>query len=340
MAEDINEVQKLIDQARVKYGELEQEFNKFNDLRADLETKAQGIRNFYSGAENKSASFDSLIAEIQGKKQEIEISRVKIDETKQEIDGYYQKFNELRTQLDDDSNGLEANFEWAKEKREEINKKYEEVLKIHTNSENLLKQLEDIKNEGEKVKQETAKLKEEVAKWLELISDSSRYNKFNERKKQLMIESYVWMGLVILGFLGLSIFIYEIFKNANGDFITSLNKSIYTTPIVFFLLWATKNYSDIRGYLERYSFKAILSVSLSSYLELLEGKFGKDCKELEKFSFESIRKIFIEPYKDKKTRQAINIFGGKVLLENSESPIRDELSEINLPEDNSKNNEI
>ena len=336
MTEDINEVQKLIDQARIKYGELEQEFNKFNDLRTDLQTKAQGIRNFYSGAESKSTNLDTLLSEIQGKKQEVDVSKVKINETKQDIDTYYQKFNELRTQLDDGSNGMEANFEWVKEKKDEVSKKYEEVLKVHTNSENLLKQLDTFKIEGETTKQETIKLKNEVEKWLELISDSSRYNKFNERKKQLMIESYVWMVLVVAGFLGLAVFIYAIFRNANGDFITSLNKSLYTTPIVFFLLWATKNYSDIRGYLEKYSFKAILSVSLSSYLELLEGKFGKDCGELEKFSFESIRKIFIEPYKDKRTRQAINIFGGKVLLENSESPIRDELSEINIPEDNSK----
>jgi hypothetical protein len=270
-----------------------------------------------------------LLSELQAKNTEIDSIRIKINEIKQEIDNYYKEFDELRTQLDDDSTGLEVNFEWVKEKKDEVSKKYEEVIKVHANSENLLKEINDFRNQGETTKQEALKLKEEIAKWLELISDSSRYNKFNERKKQLAIESYVWMILIVLGFIGLAVFIYLIFKNANGDFVSSLNKSLYTTPIVFFLLWATKNYSDVRGYLEKYSFKAILSVSLSSYLELLEEKFGSDCKELEKFSFESIRKIFIEPYKEKERKQVVNFLGGKIFLENSEKPIKEESDILN-----------
>jgi uncharacterized coiled-coil DUF342 family protein len=333
---NINEINNYLNQAKSKFNELEQEFSKFQELKTDLQHKAQGIRNFFTNSNTKSEGIATLLTDVETRKNEIDQIKSNIETKRQEIDSYHQKFVELRTQLDDESDGLEANHEWIKEKREDVDKKYQEVIKFHGNISNLLTESVKLKDDIVKTKNESIKLKEEIAKWLDLISDTSRFSEFNKRKKQLTVESYIWMIVIVMGFVGLAIFIYAIFKDANGDFVTTLNKSLYTTPIVFFLLWATRNYSDVRGYLEKYSFKAIMSVSLSTYLELLESKFGKDCKEYEKFAFERIKQIFVEPYKDKERKQLVNFLGGKIMLENSEKPLREDIGKesLQIEEDN------
>lgn len=319
------EIEKLLQQAKEKFTELDNEHGKFTELRSELQHKAVGIRNFYANSQNKESSIQTVLDTVTDTSNSIDETQQKVTQIYSDINTYYSNFETLREKLDDKEDGLKVNYEWIKEKREEASKKYQDIIKLQTESENLKTQIEEYKKQIEDLKDDSQELKSEIEKWLELVSDSARFNEFSKRKKQLQKEASLWLIVTVLGFFGLGLFVYVIFaQNPTADFISSLNKFFYTTPIIFLLLWSTKQYAETRLYLEKYAYKAITSVSLSSYLELLESKFGDDNEKLEDLAFKTINTIFKEPYKDKEKRQVINLFGGKVIYEDSEKIVREE----------------
>ena len=276
-----SEIQNLLERAKAKFVELDQEYAKFSSLREDLKNKAGGIRNFHSSAQAKEGEIKKIFDSVTQTTQVFSEKKSQIEKIYSDISSYHEKFSQLREKLSNQSNGLEASFEWITGKREEATKKYEEIIKIKDDSEGLKKLIQEAQNQvdGFRIKSET--LKKEIEKWLDLVQDSAKFNEFSKRKKQLRWESYMWLGITVLAFGGLAFFVYEIFVKTPGvDFTTSLNKFFYTTPIIFLLIWSTKNYSESRLYLEKYAYRAIMSVSLSSYLELLESKFGEDNEKL------------------------------------------------------------
>ncbi len=90
----------------------------------------------------------------------------------------------------------------------------------------------------------------------------------------------------------------------------------FTSPVIFYIAFASHNYSKVRDLLEKYAFKFATSLSLQSYTKLLTDTFqDKEYKdELLKFSLRTIDMVYKEPYieKDKdKTRKFS--FGNKII---------------------------
>ncbi|MBU1036992.1 hypothetical protein KKF32_03070 [Patescibacteria group bacterium] len=312
-----NEIQNLVVQARSKFNELEGEYNKFGELRTELQNKTQGIRNFHSNAENKSNSIDSLLNDATNKTQELESTKNKINEIKQEIDTYYQKFVELKTQLDNESDGMEANFDWVKEKKDEVNKKYEEVIKIHTNSDNLKKQIEEYKNETENIKQKSEEFKNSIGETLDLVTASSLVNAFKNRKDEIGKSAKFWKWFLVISLLllaGVIIFIYYIQAKYNGfqDW-RQWYRYLFATPIGYLVYLSSKNYNLERDLLEKYSYKAVLSTSLKSYIKLLRDYFPNKEENILKFTLESTDRIYKEPFSDKDKKRKF-IFGIKSIF--------------------------
>ena len=314
-----NEIQNILDKAKTKYSELEQEYTKFSDLRSELQNKAIGIRNFHSNSENKSNNINSLLDNTQVKIQEIEAAKNKINEIQQEINTYYQKFIELRDQLDNEENGLEANFNWVKEKKEDTSKKYEEIITIHTNSDNLKKQIEEYKNEIQKIKEKSEEFKKSIGETLDLVTEKNLENAFAERKKEIKESLLFWKWFLVgsLIVLGVAIiFIYYVQAKYNGfqDW-KQWYRYLFTTPIAYLVYLSSKNYNLERDLLEKYSYKAVLSTSLRAYIKLLRDHFPgeEEKKKILKFTLESTDKIYKEPFDDKDKKKKF-LFGIKSIF--------------------------
>jgi len=329
------ELQNLITDAKQKYSELESEYNKFTELRQELQNKAQGVRNFHSNTQTKQSQVDTMAVEIERVKNEIEESKNKISTIRSEIEGYYNSFVEIRTKLDNEEDGLEANFNWVKDKKEQADQKYDEVVKILSKIEEAEKKSTELHGEIASLKDKSQDRFDEIGKYLDLVSETSRSSAFEKRKSQIRWEVFMWFIVSLAGFFGLAIFIYIIFLEADGNFVQSLNKVAYTTPILLLLAWSTKNYSSARLYLEKYAYKSIYSIELSTYIKLIEDKYVKDDKKVKDFIFRSLEKIFDEPFKDKEYKRFFNFFG-KINYEDSERPISRKDNEKN--EENEEEN--
>mgnify|MGYP001576915834 CR=1 FL=1 len=313
------ELQNLINSAKQKYSELETEFSKFSELRQELQNKAQGVRNFYGNAQTKQSQIETTVTIIERIRGEIEESKNKISTIRSEIEGYYNSFVELKNKLDDEEDGLEVNFNWVKDKKEQADQKYDEVVKILTKIEDAEEKSAELHGEIVSLKDKSQDRFDEIGKYLELVSETSRSSAFEKRKSQIQREVSIWFIVSLVGFFGLALFIYLIFLKADGNLVQSLNKVAYTTPILLLLAWSTRNYSSARLYLEKYAYKSIYSIELSTYVKLIEDKYAKDDKKVKNFIFRSLEKIFDEPFKDKEYKRLFNLFG-KITYEDSERP--------------------
>lgn len=332
-----NEMKNLVEQARNKFTELEDQYNKFSELRTELQNKAKGIRNFYSNAESKSSSIDSLLGNAQNKNQELEMTKNKINEIKQEIDTYYQGFTGLREKLNDESDGVEANFDWVKEKRDAVNKKYEEVIKIHTNSDNLKKQIEEYKSEIEDIKQKSEEFKESIGETLNLVTSSSLTDAFAGRKDKISTARAWWLvGLIVSISLltGAVLYIYTLQSYAQDGFKDwhSWYRYLFTSPLIYLVYVCSHYYGMERDYEERYAFKAVLSTSLESYIKLFRDKFPNEEKPLLDLTLETISTIYEKPYFRKDKRAKVN-FAFKIInagIEYGEKTSQDKEAEKNI----------
>ncbi len=319
--DDTNEeLENILQNARGKYQELKEEYQNFDTLREELRKSLSVVKSFATQTQNKSETVDHNAEHIQQALEKVQEKKNEIEQLVNEIQEYHQRFIDLRKKVDNEESGVDALYQNVQTIHENSHKIFKDLQSTKTEVESIKKEVEGDQGKIEDLRDESQSIKDTMEEWLEIVSNSSRYHEFNKRKRKLEIESRVWAGITIGGFLLLAYSVSQFFIiDGVSTLVVSLNKFLYITPIVALLIWSTRQYAESRLYLEKYAYKAIMSASLSSYLELYESKFGKDSQNLEKLAISTIDKIFKEPYVDKHRKQIINLLGGKVVYEDTET---------------------
>jgi len=302
------ELQNLLEQARRKTDEISEEYKKFSTLREELQTKSKSIKTFHSGSENKNNEILKFFESIKSRVDEIEKIKNRIDELNKEVDSYYLKFVEIRKKLDDEDDGLETSYDWVKNKKEESNKKYEEIVQIFTSSDNLKKEIEKFKIEVEEIKKTSDGFKDSIKETLDLVTASSLTHEFGNRKAEIQKNVRFWKWFLIIALvilIGSIMFIYYIQAKYNGftDW-RQWYRYLFSMPVIYLVYLSSKNYNTERDLLEKYSFKAVLSTSLKAYIKLLNDHFEEKRGDILTFTLTSMGIIYKEPYieKDKKKK--------------------------------------
>ncbi len=326
----IQQLEELVKQAKAKSQELDEEYKKFDGLRTELKNKAAGIRKFHSDSEVNGTKLSQLLQESAVIKKDLEETQVKINQTKTEIDQYHQRFVELRQKLDDETDGLEANYEWVKTKKEEVSQKHEEIIKIVGKTEDLQKQMEATKEEIASTKKTSEEFKDSIGEILDLVTTSSLQNAFAKRKDEITSALKFWRWFLMIGLAALAIavmVIYALQANSNGfhDW-SQWYRYLFTAPIIYLIVLSSRNYNLERELLEKYSFKAVLSTSLRAYIQLLKDHFSENQADILDFTKQTLERIYKEPYIDKLSNRKF-IFGLRNFFNAKEDLINAQIEE-------------
>jgi hypothetical protein len=275
------------------------------------------IDSLVSSSEVNSQQIVDLLSSVNTTKQEIDSSHSRINNLKSEIESFYITFTELKSEIEDPINGLRAGIDWSHQKRDEISKQYDEVIKIQTNAQNLKTEIEEHKKTVEKYKLESEEFKKSIVETLNFVTASSLTSSFIERRETIKKSTNFWLWGTIISTLllgGAVIYIYYLQVNSTeAQNWHAWYRYLFTSPLIYLVYISSKNHELERDLQEKYAFKAVLSTSLESYIKLLKDKFPDDKDQLLSLTLDTIGKIYKEPYEKSKQKTKI-YFGFKNII--------------------------
>ena len=159
---------------------------------------------------------------------------------------------------------------------------------------------------------------EEVRKMMGYIADGTLSHSFNKRKENIKRSEKLWMW-VSLGTLALLIAwvcVVFIWLSANTGIVWAdiLINGIKATPLAFAFGFALTEYSKERNLLEEYAFREAVAVTLTAYLEQLN---GDNTEEQKKLLVNTVEKLYTKPIISNKEYKLFN-FDTKDLAKTAE----------------------
>ena len=148
---------------------------------------------------------------------------------------------------------------------------------------------------------------EEVRKMMGYIADGTLSHSFNKRKENIKRSEKLWMW-VSLGTLALLIAwvcVVFIWLSANTGIVWAdiLINGIKATPLAFAFGFALTEYSKERNLLEEYAFREAVAVTLTAYLNQLDGEISEEQKGL---LTSTVEKLYTKPIISNKEYKLFN----------------------------------
>ena len=314
---------------RGKEGECKKEIEDLDKLKGGLRGKIEQIQDFYVTGEKRGADIFRLLENAQKLVEEAEKARSSIIQLNSDVASYQEQFSGLRVKLDSPENGLNSTLEWSQQQREDINKKYEEIIELKVKSEAIKAEIEEYGAQVIKAKEESEDLKASIAKTLDLVTATSLTDAFDKRRRVIAQSTSWWFWLLVISVVGLGgafLYIYTTLKNTES--LDLVYRYLIASPFIYLVYIAAKNYKIERDYEERYAFKAVLATSLESYIKLLSDKFSEQKDGLFEFTLKIMRVIYEKPYMrtDSKTRYNFslwNMFKGEFEQNEESKEVKD-----------------
>ncbi len=318
--------QKVVD-LQTKIKEIEVYYGTFADLRLKLDDGQTGLQALLTQATGVKDAIGLLTVSAQAHLDQIAAGTTAITTKIQEIESYYTKsFTPLKAKVDDPKNGIQATFGIVTGLKNEIVKtkagvdeSFREIKNLNEQSEKLREHSEKSKNEIEELKKRSAEFKADIEQTFQIATDVSLANSFNERKKDLKVEADKWLknveySTLLLVVIVLVIFASQYIGNTEVNSWRFWYRFIFTSPIVFYIAFASYNYTKVRDLLEKYAFKFASSLSLQSYTKLLTDNFKEEehKDKLLAFTIRTIDMVYKEPYVEKDKTRKFSI-GNKII---------------------------
>ena len=148
---------------------------------------------------------------------------------------------------------------------------------------------------------------EEVRKMMGYIADGTLSHSFNKRKNNIKKSKNIWMWISLFTLLGLIAWVCVVFKclSANTGIVWAdiLINGIKATPLAFAFGFAITEYSKERNLLEEYAFREAVAVTLTAYLEQLN---GDNTEEQKKLLANTVEKLYTKPIISNKEYKLFN----------------------------------
>ncbi len=317
---------------------------------SDTKNNEQQIENFLTQADNLTSRLQDLVK--QGETNTTTIKNIVTDLTalKEQIDGLkkaseekatiinqkyeeivanlddmqkaYTSFREIKSKIDDPNEGLEAILNLSNKLKDDIAQARTNAEDSYKQSKNLEEKVKTIKDQSDKAigfiesnKKRSEEYKNQIGEILEITTNTSVADSFNERKKEIGKSLKFWLtGFVIATFIligaisGLIWMAYD--KNGlHLDEWKFWYRFTLTSPLIYAVYFFSSNYSRERELLERYAFKFSLSISLRSYVQLLTDNFKSETAitNAQNFTLKTLDIVYKEPYFEKNKKYAFGI---------------------------------
>lgn len=268
----------------------EERQKKINDLIEDIKKikeslvafKAEKVTEFTTLKQNQSES-NTLLSDIKN--------------LKNQADNTYSTINTINTQCD-------TVLKKLKEEQESVDKQQKEMLRQNEEIDSTNKRLRDeVASESAKVKEafDTVTIhKDEVAKMMGYIADGTLSHSFNRRKKEVTESIYWWGCWTILSLIALLGWIYVVFTyfpaHTNNEWINVIINSVKSLPLAFVFGYVLTQLSKERLIKEEYAYREAVALTLTAYLEQLDGEDNVDKKKLLQ---QTVEKLYSKPLVEK-----------------------------------------
>lgn len=281
-----NTLSKLEQRTALLVTHAEERQKKINDLIEEVEKikeslvtfKAEKVTEFTTLKQNQSES-NTLLSTIKN--------------LKTQADNTFSTINSVNSQCD-------AVLKKLKEEQESIDKQQKEIYRQNEEIDATNKRLSDeVASESAKVKkafETVTNHKDEVAKMMGYIADGTLSHSFNRRKKEVTNSIRWWGGLTIISLVALLVWIYVVFTyfpaQTSNEWVNVIINSIKSSPLAFMFGYALNQLSKGRSLKEEYAYKEAIALTLTAYLEQLDGENNPDKKEL---LLQTVEKLYAKP---------------------------------------------
>jgi chromosome segregation ATPase len=302
-----NEVDKSANDAREKLSTIENLRNDASSFVAEIksslektqssiETVDEGLRRFenISGkVEGSVGEIEANVSAVSGLKADIELAKTtaqqklvdtevllgQVQEKIERMQGAYEAFIAVQAKIDDENSGLEATLAQTRELSKTSSSVFAEIRTFRDESKQHLDEIgqyrlaseESINKINESLTSVEGK-KLEISKIADLITDTGFANSFQERKKTLGKNAYVWLIVLVIGtliLLGLLNYYYFIDEAQFSDINFVFSRITLTAPLLLLVAFAIKRYGSERDLEERYAFKAAVAVVMRNHADFL-----------------------------------------------------------------------
>lgn len=296
--------------------------SRIQDLVSQGESSNTSIQSMLTNATALKEQVASLKNSSEEKAAVIEQKYQEILTSLEEIQQAYTNFREIKSKIDDPNTGLEAILNLSNKLRDDIAQARTNAEDSYKQSKNLEEKIKTAKDQSEKAiisiessKRRSEEYKNQIGEILEISTNTSVGDSFNQRKKELKGGLKFWLlGFVTSSFLltlaisGLVWMAYDQ-KGLHIDEWKFWYRFVLTSPLIYAVYFFSQNYGRERELLERYAFKFSLSLSLRSYAQLLADNFKSPeaITKAQDFTLKSLRSVYKEPYLEKKRKYAFGI---------------------------------
>lgn len=182
-----------------------------------------------------------------------------------------------------------------------------------------IKHAEEANKNAASASESINKLREEITNQLGRAVSGSLSSAFENRAKKISSSKWVWFStLVVLAiaspFVAVYVFTHIDASKVVGDNLIAMNifRLGALSPLIYFIGYASVQYSRERSIQEKYEFKTSTARSLPAYMAIVKEEFYGDNTviaghedDLIKFAFESIRSVYTHPFDDEKSDSVI-----------------------------------
>ena len=201
--------------------------------------------------------------------------------------------NSIKTQCD-------AVLKNLKEEQESIDKQQKEIYRQNEEIDATNRRLNnEVASESAKIKEAYDKVtnhKDEVAKMMGYIADGTLSHSFNRRKKDITCSIRWWGGWTILSLILLVIWIYIVFTyfsaNTSNEWVNVIINCVKSSPLAFAFGYALTQLSREQSIKEEYAYREAVALTLTAYLEQLDGEDNVDKKNL---LLQTVEKLYTKP---------------------------------------------
>lgn len=300
--------------------QMNEAYEKFTDLNTKINSPESGLNWLLEKATQLKTEIETVRQNSDNLLTEIKNDLSTVQANIQQMNEAYLSFQEIKTKLNDPEVGIAKIHENSEIIRQEIialkkqsEAVFQEIKKYNSESQIYTKEIADFKTISEDTKNtildiegESRNLRDKIEKIYKIATDSGLANSFDVRKRDLKKSSTRWLlGLiasVVTLTAVLSFLLVPILKDGATIDIDQYTwfRLTLTSPLIFFVSFASVQYSKDRSLLEKYAFKAATALSLEAYSTLLINTFGKEKegneREILSFVLTSMATIYQEPY--------------------------------------------
>ncbi len=224
-----------------------------------------------------------------------------ISNTKKHAENYNQIIEQIKNKCSNILSDLEKKQEKIKSQQDKINEQIE-IANINLDNFQIIskEKIESIQKGYDSVSTNV----ETVKNMMGYIADGTLSHSFNNRKKNIERSKKTWMWISLFTLVALIIWICIIFMclNANTGIVWAdiIINGIKATPLAFAFGFALTEYNKERNLLEEYAFKEAVAITLTAYMERLNGKNTEEQNELLLNTVENLYTKPIISYKEYK----------------------------------------